>query len=152
VIQVIGKRILALRRARGLSQARLGALAGITKEAVYLIEKGRKPCARAVVIGRLAAALHTTSDYLLGLSDDPFPPPKVDRGVEPARLARLVPLLEPLAHLSLRRRKHAIDTLQTFLEQARGLGPERSVEAWLRLVEPAPDAGDGQERRGGGSG
>ena len=104
----------------------------------------------APAVGRPGGAQHTTSDYLLGLSDHPFPPPKVDRGVEPTRLARLVPLLEPLAGLSLRRRKHAIEALQAFLEEAREQSRERSVEKWLRFVGPAPGAGDGQERRGGG--
>ncbi len=124
MIQVIGKRLATLRQLRRLTQSRLAALAGISPEEVYLVEKNRKPRVSAVVIGRLAAALGTTADYLLGLTADPTRPPRLDGRVEPVRLAGLLLFLEQLARLSPGRKRRIVEALLAFLGPT-GAGEEK---------------------------
>ena len=74
-----GKRLLALRKARGLTQVQLAVAARTTQRAIsyYENEPGYPP---ATAIIALAQALHVTSDELLGVK-----PVKRDRrGIEPA--------------------------------------------------------------------
>lgn len=63
-------RVYHLRKARGLSQKQLGETLGISNHAVSMIESG----ARGTSIERLvllAEYFHVSTDYLLGLTDDP---------------------------------------------------------------------------------
>jgi len=116
MIQVIGNRVTTLRQARGLSRGRLAFLSGLTRSGISQIEQDLRPGAQAVAVGRLAAALQTTTDYLLDLTDDPTPPPPIDWGVDPAHLAPLQPLIERLLRLAPDHRQPVIDAILTFLE------------------------------------
>jgi transcriptional regulator with XRE-family HTH domain len=61
----IGGRVRALRLARGLSLAQLGAVIGRTRQAVAQLEAGRLRL-RAYELARLAPALGATPAELLG--------------------------------------------------------------------------------------
>lgn len=55
-----------------LSQKKLAAKVGVTESAMsYYVKGERTP--RSDVLARMAKALHTTTDYLLGTSDNPYP-------------------------------------------------------------------------------
>jgi len=67
-----GRRIRQLRADLGLSQEELGAAIGAAKSTVSGFETGTAGISR--VAGALAKALGTTTDYLLGLTENPLPP------------------------------------------------------------------------------
>ena len=60
----LGERISRLRRSAGLSQEELGRRAGVKAVQISKYERGIY-APRAAVLGRIAAALETTADYLL---------------------------------------------------------------------------------------
>ena len=61
---MLGERISALRRARGLSQAELARRLGVSASAMGMYEQGRRePSAQTLVT--IAQALGVTTDYLL---------------------------------------------------------------------------------------
>ena len=74
----LGGRILKLRRARGWSTTVLaaklverGCLVGQSK--ITSIETGNNPGVTTATLAALADVLDTTTDYLLGRTDDPTP-------------------------------------------------------------------------------
>ncbi len=69
---VDGARLRKRRESLGLPQIELYALAGIRPDKLSQAENGRKDL-NALSVKRLAIALKTSSDYLLGLTDDPNP-------------------------------------------------------------------------------
>lgn len=68
-----GDRLLELRKQHGLSAERLGRRANVSGRHIWRLEKGRRG-AGAATLARLALALGTTVEYLLGITDD-------DRGI-----------------------------------------------------------------------
>ena len=68
-----GRRLKILRETRRLSQAELGEKAGIPGLMISHFETGARPSASASTLRRLATALETSIDYLIGHSDDPSP-------------------------------------------------------------------------------
>ena len=72
------ERLRALREARGLRQATLARLAGVSPALISRMEDGSRPRAAGPVLERLAVALGTSTDYLLGLTDDPRPVLAID--------------------------------------------------------------------------
>jgi transcriptional regulator with XRE-family HTH domain len=70
-MDVFSKRIAALREERGWTRAEVAKRVGISRSYVRSLEVGeREP--RAEVIGRFAEAFGVRSDYLLGLTDEPY--------------------------------------------------------------------------------
>lgn len=67
---MIAERIREAREAAGHTQTSLAELMGITHQQVWRWESG-KIIPEAQKIALLAKALNVSSDYLLGLSDDP---------------------------------------------------------------------------------
>lgn len=67
----LGAKIVKLRQARGISQANLANQIDITKAMLSKYENNVN-IPKADALGRIAAALGTTSDYLLGL-EEPLP-------------------------------------------------------------------------------
>lgn len=66
-------RLRSLRRDKGISQEILGSALTVDKSTISLYESGkRKPDYE--IIEKLADYFNTTTDYLLGRSDDPTPP------------------------------------------------------------------------------
>lgn len=125
-MQLIGKRVKALREECGLSQGQLAARAGFTRSQISHIEKHEGAGVQAVAVDRLAAVLHTTSNYLLGLTDDPTPLPPGWQA-DQARLAQLQRLVEQVAQLPWERQERIIDAMLALQEVsgvAKGLGDE----------------------------
>lgn len=67
-----GHRVKRLREKNGWTQAELGAKIGSDGKQVIRFEKPNNNC-RADVVVALATALNTTSDYLLGLTENDEP-------------------------------------------------------------------------------
>jgi len=134
--QVIGERIRALREERGLSQNRLAVKSGLTRSQISRVEKDQRPGVQAVAVGRLAAALHTTSDYLLGLTADPTPPLPVDWRTDPAHLVRLRRLVERVVRLPRDQQDRVMDAVLTLLE-ASDAANGQGIEAEGRPSAPS---------------
>lgn len=67
----LGKRILYALQKNHMTQRQLGETIGITEAALSRYISGdREP--KPEVIANIATALHTTSDYLLGIENDEF--------------------------------------------------------------------------------
>ena len=64
-----GERIGLLRRRQGMTQRTLGAEAGIHPNTIARLERGKLTDLPGKFVARLAQALGTTADYLLGLSE-----------------------------------------------------------------------------------
>ena len=62
-LKAFGRRLAALREARGISQEKLSALAGISRETISHIENGRQ-WARLSMLHRLAKALGVSTKEL----------------------------------------------------------------------------------------
>ena len=68
--KALGKRISEMLQEQGIQQKELAERIGITETAMSRYINGtREP--KPDVIANMATALHTTSDYLLGITDDP---------------------------------------------------------------------------------
>ena len=69
--KALGERISEMLRKQGIQQKELAERIGITEAAMSLYIAGtREP--KPDVIANMAIALHTTSDYLLGIENDAF--------------------------------------------------------------------------------
>jgi transcriptional regulator with XRE-family HTH domain len=68
--EIVGERILLLRRRKGLTQPELAQQTGMGISTLNRIEKGHQSMAMDKVVA-LVHVLGTTADYLLGLSDEP---------------------------------------------------------------------------------
>ncbi|NOZ04737.1 MAG: helix-turn-helix transcriptional regulator [Chloroflexi bacterium] len=66
-----GQRLKALRQERGLRAQVVARRAGVSVRHVWRLEANARPNVAGVTLGRLALALDTTVEYLLGLTDDP---------------------------------------------------------------------------------
>ena len=68
-----GERIRGLRHIRGISADQLAEMTDCTTHHIYRLERNERPNTWGVTVARLAVALDTTTDFLLGLTDDPSP-------------------------------------------------------------------------------
>ena len=67
---IFGERVYLLRKQSGLSQKQLGVVLGLSNKAICTMEGG----SRGTTIERLvmlAEYFHVSTDYLLGITDDP---------------------------------------------------------------------------------
>lgn len=69
--EVVAKRIKECRLAKGLSQEDLAHLLGKSRTNIVNYEAGRTTLPGSVIVD-LSNILKVSTDYLLGLSDDPF--------------------------------------------------------------------------------
>jgi transcriptional regulator with XRE-family HTH domain len=70
----LGERLRILRDRQHITRLELAHLAGMSSRTIGRYERDEKePVAHK--LGRLALALNTTTDYLVGLRDDPVVPP-----------------------------------------------------------------------------
>lgn len=67
----LGERILILRRRRGLTQRELAEATGLNTNTIARVERGDLKDLGGQLVAKLAKALETTADFLLGLSEDP---------------------------------------------------------------------------------
>ena len=64
------QRLLLLRKQSGLNQAQLGEIIGLSNKAICTLENGtRETTFEKLVL--LAEFFHVSTDYLLGVTDDP---------------------------------------------------------------------------------
>jgi transcriptional regulator with XRE-family HTH domain len=68
-----GERIAVLRRRQGMTQRKLGEEAGVHWNTIARLERGKLTDLPGKAVARIAAALGTTADYLLGLSEQEDP-------------------------------------------------------------------------------
>lgn len=74
----LGKRIAVLLQHRDIQQKQLAEMLGITEATMSRYISGeREP--KPAMLANIATALHTTSDYLLGIERDDFNLPRVRR-------------------------------------------------------------------------
>ena len=78
-MRLLAERLRTTREAQGFSQTALAERAALNLGNVNELELQRKTSVRADTIVALAEALGVSSDFLLGLSDDPRPPKKRPR-------------------------------------------------------------------------
>lgn len=74
----LGQKILSAIRIRGISQKELAATIGVTEGVISRYISGERD-PKPEMIANIATALHTTSDYLLGIENDDFNYPRVRR-------------------------------------------------------------------------
>ncbi len=65
-----GERIRALRFERGLSAEKVARRANISLRNLNRLQAGQRPNTSAVTLTRIALALETTVEYLMGVTDD----------------------------------------------------------------------------------
>ncbi len=65
-----GERIRALRKSRGLSAEKTARQANVSLRHFCRLEAGQRPNTSAVTLTRVALALETTVEYLLGITDN----------------------------------------------------------------------------------
>ena len=73
-VRFYGERVRALRKAQGISADRLGRITELSIRHLYRLEANQRPNVWGITVARIATALGTSCDYLLGLTDDPAPP------------------------------------------------------------------------------
>jgi transcriptional regulator with XRE-family HTH domain len=69
----LGERILVLRRRKRLTQEALASQVGINKMTLWRLEHGAIQDVKGQVVAKMALALDTTTDYLLGLREEEQP-------------------------------------------------------------------------------
>ena len=134
VNQIRGDRVRELRERAGLTQGQLAYKADTTSSQISRLENNERPGAQAILVGRIAAILGTTVDYLLGNTDNPYPPfepSRDDNGVDPElqdtanRLIEMWEILKKLDPPSAERlRDIAVFQAEMVLAAARAGQPE----------------------------
>lgn len=149
-VGLIGARIRALREDLGLTQGQLAYKAGTTTAQVSRIERNERPGAQAVIVARIAAALDTTADYLLGVTNDPRVPEVLDPEFDPEYALRLQRFAERTARLSPELQRRIMDAALLLLEIAEGENVTSETVLGGPPATDPPDAGNaGGDGRGG---
>jgi transcriptional regulator with XRE-family HTH domain len=74
----LGSRVAETLQRRGMTQKELAARIGVTEAVISRYVSGdRDP--KPEVLGNIATALHTTSDFLLGIENEEFSHPRIRR-------------------------------------------------------------------------
>jgi len=112
-VNTIGERIVFLRENLDLRQIKLAEMIGITKMTLYKYE--RNLCEpRGEIIARLADALNTTADFLVGRTNDYAPSVKDEESEE--ILCKENQLLSKLRHLTPENQAKIEERIDIFLE------------------------------------
>lgn len=67
---VNGQRIKRLRTSQHLRTDQVATASGLSLAQIYRLEKNERPNATAITLARVASALNTSLEYLLGMTDD----------------------------------------------------------------------------------
>ena len=78
-IGIFGDRLRARRHQLHLSQQALAQQLQVAQGWISELENGRQTRLQADTVYRFSQALDCSADYLMGLTDDPAPPPKRPR-------------------------------------------------------------------------
>ena len=117
-IYLRGARVRALREARNIKPGVLAYKAGISTAHVYRLERDERPQASALVVGKIAVALQTTVEYLLGATSDPSPLQASNIELDFECVVRLQDVTQRLAQLPVRVQKHVVDAITMMIEAA----------------------------------
>src|SRR6266446_3890861 len=90
-----GERIGLLRRRQGMTQRTLGEEADIHPNTIARLERGKLTDLPGRAVARLAHTLGTTTDYLLGLSEEETPREDAAAGAVPTPAPPLPKPLRP---------------------------------------------------------
>lgn len=90
-MSIIGERIHQLRRAKHLTQEELAAAAEVDQSRISDYERSKEN-PTAPTLEKLAKALDTSVDYLLGLTDDPTSPSSSSPGSFARKELRVIEL------------------------------------------------------------
>lgn len=74
----LGQRILRALKTKGITQKELAARIGVTEAVISRYISGERD-PKPEIIANIATALHTTSDYLLGIEADKYDHPRICR-------------------------------------------------------------------------
>ncbi len=74
----LGQRILQAIRKKGISQRELATTIGLTEAVISRYISGERD-PKPEILANIATALHTTSDYLLGIESNDFDHPRICR-------------------------------------------------------------------------
>jgi transcriptional regulator with XRE-family HTH domain len=110
--RTIGKRLRALRQARGMSQVELARELGITQSALSDYELGETRM-HAALVAAFAKALKASADEILGLQEP-------ERNGHHPKDRRFVRRLEKIDRLSKRDRQILLGTIDAFLSKLPG--------------------------------
>lgn len=108
----LGERVQSLRDKKGWNQSKLAAVSGVSQSHLSDIEAGKKS-ARGAALSKLAEALDTTTDYLLGRVDDPTPP-RLERHEAYWQGSRFGPLWETLTPEEQEEARKRIEEFEEF--------------------------------------
>jgi transcriptional regulator with XRE-family HTH domain len=78
-LEVLGERLRRRRKDRQMSQQELATMMQVPQSWISELENGKRPHVEADTVYRFCRVLGCTSDYLVGLTDDPAPPTKRPR-------------------------------------------------------------------------
>lgn len=110
-MNTIGQRIKALREDSDLSQKELAANVNITEATLSRYENDlREP--KVSIIIRLAKELNTTTDFLLGLSENPYDKNQTALGLGEIKLLRLFCTLTSINKVRIIERAQALAEMQ----------------------------------------
>jgi transcriptional regulator with XRE-family HTH domain len=115
---VIGARIKALREYLDLEAGQLAYKAKVDRSYIFYLERNERPNVSGVILGRIADALNTSVDYLLGRTNDPGPPAG-RQGPDP----RVLQDAEHLSRATERVRRYSMDILD-ILQELEEIAPD----------------------------
>ncbi len=72
--QLQGQRLRELRKQKGLSAEKLARLSDVSTRQIWRLEGNTRPNSAAITVARVAEALDTTLEYLLGMTNSPSVP------------------------------------------------------------------------------
>jgi len=78
--------VITARDKHGWTRRELAKRAGLHEQHLAKVERGNRHRIEADTVIKLAQALHCSADYLLGLAEDPTPPPQRPRPHTPAQV------------------------------------------------------------------
>ena len=122
----IGRRLRRLREIKGWETIRLAQEAGLSQSYIYKLEHDDRPNVAGVVLSKLATVLETTTDYLVGRTADPNPPPPPGYEMEMAQGMRLVRLARRLGKLPADRQSQFMDLAEAMAELVEEAAGRRS--------------------------
>lgn len=135
-------RLVALMKARGIGDTELAEAAGVSRTMIFYLKKGRRQSASAEVMTRIADALNTTVDYLLGENGDRQPP--MQKLPEPIRqLAEVAGRLSEVRQEELLHIAAALEKLER--EQSEHPIPSGSMRVLLELAEQLRERGGNED-------
>lgn len=113
-METLGGRIILLRERAEITQVKLSYLIGVTKSTMSKYEND-KSLPNAGLLGKIADALDTTADYLIGRTSDSSPRDKGKDWVQLSESERS--LLERYRLLSAKNRIKSLERIETLLDE-----------------------------------